>query len=78
MQWAELHKSRRFFDLFLRLVDNGTLDEAHGPIAENSTFWDMLYGLDEKPPRMDPGGSWPTGSAGAWCRLSDRLAQQAE
>ena len=47
MQWAELHKSRRFFDLFLHLVDNGTLDEARGPIAENSTFWSMLYGLEK-------------------------------
>ena len=50
MQWAELHKSRRFFDLFLRLVDNGTLDEARGPIAENSTFWNMLYRLEKDRP----------------------------
>ena len=54
MQWAELHKSRRFFDLFLRLVDNGTLDESHGPVAENSTFWDMLYGLEENRPDWIP------------------------
>ena len=47
MQWSELHKSRRFFDLFLHLVDNGTLDEARGPIAANSTFWSMLYGLEK-------------------------------
>ena len=47
MQWAELHKSRRFFDLFLHLVDNGTLDEARGPIAENSTFWSMLRRLEK-------------------------------
>ena len=43
MQWAEHHASRRLFDLFLHLVDNGTLDEARGPIAMNSTFWSMLY-----------------------------------
>ena len=54
MQWAELHKSRRFFDLFLHLVDNGTLDEARGPIAENSTFWSMLYGLSENVPEWIP------------------------
>ena len=54
MQWAKLHKSRRFFDLFLHLVDNGTLDEARGPIAENSTFWSMLYGLDENRPEWIP------------------------
>ena len=39
MQSVELHKSRRFFDFFLRLVDNGTLDEARGAlVGANSTF----------------------------------------
>ena len=50
MQWADHHTSRRFFDLFLRLVDNGTLDEAQGPIAANATFWDMLHDLPENRP----------------------------
>ena len=54
MQWAELHKSRRLFDLFLCLVDNGTLDEARGPIAVNSTFWSMLYSLGKNRPEWIP------------------------
>ena len=54
MQRAEYHTSRRLFDLFLRLVDNGTLDGARGPIAENSTFWSMLYGLSENCPEWVP------------------------
>ena len=54
MEWADLHMSRRFFDLFLRLVDNGTLDEAREPIAENTTFWDMLHGLGENRPEWIP------------------------
>ena len=54
MQWAELHKSRRFFDLFLRLVDYGTLDQARGPIAVNSTFWSMLVGLGNHRPEWIP------------------------
>ncbi|MBI2094929.1 MAG: hypothetical protein HYT89_02040 [Candidatus Omnitrophica bacterium] len=45
MQWADLGDSRRFFDLFLRLIDDGTLDNARGPIAVNSTFWSMFHGL---------------------------------
>ena len=49
MQWADLGNSRRFFDLFLRLVDDGTLDDARG-LATNSTFWGMLYGLPEARP----------------------------
>ena len=54
MQWAQLHKSRRLFDLFLHLVDNGTLDVARGPIAVNSTFWSMLYGLERNHPEWIP------------------------
>ena len=50
MQWANHHVSRRFFDLFLRLVDNGTLDDARGPIAVNSTFWTMLHSLGKNRP----------------------------
>ncbi len=48
--WSGRHTSRRFFDLVLRLVDNGTLDEARLPIATNSTFWLLFYGLDETCP----------------------------
>ena len=48
--WANASGSRRLFDLYLRLVDDGTLDGARGPIAANSTFWDMVHGLDRKRP----------------------------
>ena len=54
MQWADHHTSRRFFDLFLRLVANGTLDHARGPIAVNSTFWSMLHDLGKKRPEWVP------------------------
>ena len=50
MQWAGLEDSRRFFELFLRLTDDGTLDNTRGPIASNSTFWDLSYGLAKKQP----------------------------
>ena len=54
MEWADHQISRRFFDLFLYLVDNGTLDEDRGPIAANSTFWSMFYGLGESRPEWVP------------------------
>ena len=54
MGWTDLHTSRRFFKLFLHLVDNGTLDEARGPIAVNDTFWSMLYPLGENRPEWIP------------------------
>ena len=50
MEWVDLHTSRRFFDLFLRLVDNGTLDEARGP----NRFWSMHRALGENRPEWIP------------------------
>lgn len=54
VQWADHKYSRRFFELFLRLIDDGTLDDARGPIAVNSTFWSMLYGLAKARPYWVP------------------------
>lgn len=48
--WVNASGSRRLFDLFLRLVDDGTLDGARGPMAVNSTFWDTVHGLDRYRP----------------------------
>ena len=50
MEWADHHTSRRFFDLFLRLVDNGTLDEARGP----NMFWSNLRALGKNRPEWIP------------------------
>ena len=54
MEGAEYHTSRPFFDLFLRLVDNGTLDEARRHRAENTTFWSMFCALGEHRPDWIP------------------------
>ncbi len=54
MEWADHHASRRLFELFLRLVDNGTLDEARGRTAANATFWSALRGLGEHRPEWVP------------------------
>ena len=54
MEWADHHASRRLFELFLRLVDNGTLDEARGRTAANATFWSLLQGLGEHRPEWVP------------------------
>ena len=50
MESAEHHTSRRFFDLFLRLMDNGTLDDARDRFTSNGTFSSMLYDLSENRP----------------------------
>ena len=50
MERAEYHTSRRFFDLFLRLLDNGTLDDARDRFVSNGTFGSMLYSLGEERP----------------------------
>ena len=48
MQWADHGNSRRFFNLFLRLIDDGTLDNARGSLATNSTFWDLLHRMGSR------------------------------
>jgi len=50
MSWGNLEKGRRFFELFLKLLDNGTLDAAKGPIAINSTFWSILTNFAKHQP----------------------------
>ena len=49
MQVADYGKSRKFFDLFLRLIDEGTLDDVRTS-ASNGTFWFMIYGLGKERP----------------------------
>lgn len=48
VQWSDLAADRRFFDLALRLIDEGMLDDARGAIASNSDFWDLGYGLEDR------------------------------
>ena len=43
MQSADLANSRRFFELFLELIDDGTLDDSN-----NSTFWYNLHSLEDE------------------------------
>ena len=49
MQWADLGSSRRFFDLFLRLIDDGTLDGVPGSTDNNRTFAGLWPGLVRAP-----------------------------
>jgi hypothetical protein len=50
MQWSEVDASREFFDLFLELLDRGILDEARGPLAANSEFWNLFTFLPSRHP----------------------------
>lgn len=54
VEWSDHTTSRRLFDLTLRLLDNGVLDEARAPIAANSTFWSMFYQLGKQRPQWVP------------------------
>ncbi len=60
MEGRNLEKSRRYFEFFLRLLADGTLDEARDRFASNGTFWSMLHGLAEERP------AWCAELAGAW------------
>jgi hypothetical protein len=54
VQWSDQMGTRRYFDFVLRLIDDGTLDEARGPIAVNSTFWSLFYTVGKKRPEWIP------------------------
>ena len=54
IDWAHHHKSRRLFDLFLRLVDNGTLDADPGTDTGNRTFKSMHHDLSKHRPEWVP------------------------
>lgn len=61
MQWGEKGAGRRFFELFQKLVDEGVLDEARGPIAVNSDFWMLTYSLPKERP------DWAAEVIGHYC-----------
>ncbi len=48
MEWPKLGKSRRLFDLFLRLLDDGTLDDTEEYGGSDRAFWSRLDGLTEE------------------------------
>ena len=43
--WGDWSQGRRFLVLMLRLIDDGILDDARGPIAVNSDFWSLMHRL---------------------------------
>ncbi len=49
VRWADLSLGQRFFNLFLRLIDEGTLDELKSA-AINGDFWSFIYSLPAKNP----------------------------
>jgi hypothetical protein len=61
-QWSDPGAGRGFFNLFLRLIDEGVLDEARGPIAVNSDFWSIVYGLQVTHP------DWACEVIGHYCQ----------
>ena len=44
MSFGETHHSREMMDLFLELIDDGTLDNARG-FGTNADWWLVLYGM---------------------------------
>lgn len=49
-QWGDLSVDRAYFEFFIDLLRAGVLDEARGPIAINSDFWSLAYGLEKAEP----------------------------
>lgn len=45
VSWSRLGAGRRMFDLVLKMIDEGVLDELRGPVAANSDFWSVVSPL---------------------------------
>lgn len=60
VEGRELGKNRRYFELFLRLLEDGTLDGNSDQYVSNSIFWSILYGLAREQPR------WCAEAASLW------------
>jgi hypothetical protein len=72
MEWADHAHGRRFFEFFLQLIDDGTLDQARDRFVVNGTFWSMLGGLAETRP------DWIPEVAAHWLRRRLAIVQQAQ
>jgi hypothetical protein len=72
MHSVDLNGSRAMFDLFLSLIEDGTLDDARGVITINRTFWDLVAGVtDKSPERM-------CDILAAWLRRQLQLARETD
>ncbi len=47
---GQVYHSRTLFDLFLSLIDDGTLDQLRPGFATNDDWWTVLYDMSEKRP----------------------------
>ena len=68
MQNCDLSVSRRFFNLFLKLLENGILDNLRCPFATNSTFWNIHRNLS----KQEPG--WCAELAARWLNRKTEIA----
>lgn len=50
MSWADLEGSRRFFEVFLKLVDRGDFDDKEEGEPQGRGFWTMFHGLGASRP----------------------------
>ena len=66
--WSQ---GRSFLELMLRLIDEGILDDAKGPIAVNSDFWSLIHTLQYRHQ------SWGCEVAGHYFNRRRRLSLNA-
>ncbi len=49
---GNVYHSREMFDLFLELIDDGTLDDVHPGFAVNDDWWSVLYSVTHERPGL--------------------------
>ena len=70
VRWAGRVESRRFFELFLSLIDDGTLDDARPLGATGETFWNVASRLVDN--RLD----WVPEVLAHWLRRRFSIVQE--
>ena len=67
--------SREVFDLFLSLIEDGTLDDARPGIASNDSWWSMLYSLANDRPDLasEAIARWLDRALATWKLARDKM-----
>lgn len=77
---GDVYHSREMFDLFLSLIDDGTLDGLKPGFAVNDDWWCMLYSMGEKYPDLacEAIGHWLDHELATWAQANNNSVDTEE
>jgi hypothetical protein len=74
---GDVYHTREMFDLFLSLIDDGTLDSVRPGFAVNDSWWTVLYSMASEKPDMasEAIGHWLDRMVSAWQGAADKAVE---